>query len=61
MNNDQTSTNDAQCCVDYCKNNFSVSEGEIVNLHKCNQRKLSSSDVWNIQKNKKSVSIRAGL
>ncbi|MGZ3923219.1 MAG: hypothetical protein ACXVLT_07375 [Flavisolibacter sp.] len=51
--NIETPGNDSQCCIDYCKNAFSTSSEEVVNSYKCNQKKLSSSDMWNIQKQKR--------
>lgn len=31
VNNDQTVTNNAQCCVDFCKTSFKVADQEVVN------------------------------
>ena len=53
MNNNETFSNEAQCCIDYCKTSFTADDQKIVNSYKCNQKKLSSSDMWNIQKQKR--------
>lgn len=52
-NNNETALNESQCCIDYCKTAFSTNSEEVVNTYKCNQKKLSSSDMWNIQKQKR--------
>lgn len=58
MNINNSQNQSAQCCVDYCTTTFSDNEQTIVNAHKCEGKKLSSSDIWNIQKQRKEVSLR---
>lgn len=53
MNNNQTETIEKRCCIDFCRSNFEVEGQEVVNNHKCNEKKLTSSDMWNIQKSSK--------
>lgn len=53
INNDQTVTNKAQCCVDFCKTSFKVADQEVVNSYRCDQKPFTTSDMWYIQKSKK--------
>jgi hypothetical protein len=53
ISNNETINNETQCCIDYCKTSFIIAEQEVVNMYKCNQKQLSSSEVWNIQRQKK--------
>lgn len=54
FNYNQTELNN-ECCADVCNKTFHVEEREIVNTYKCTKRKLSASEIWNIQKNKKEI------
>lgn len=56
INNEQNQN--AQCCVDYCANTFDNGDQTIINSYKCNSKKISSADVWNVQKKRKGVSLR---
>ena len=58
MNINQTQNQNAQCCVDYCTTSFSEGEQTIVNSYKCNSKKISSADVWSIQKQRKEAVVR---
>lgn len=58
MNINNTQNQNAQCCIDYCTTSFTDGEQTIVNAYKCDSKKLSSADVWNIQKQRKEASIR---
>lgn len=58
MNNDQTETMEAKCCIDFCSTNFEVSGEQLVNNYKCNEKKLSSPDLWNIQKSRREFTRR---
>lgn len=57
MSNNSQNQN-AQCCVDYCATSFNDGDQTIVNSYKCNSKKISSADVWNLQKQRKEVSLR---
>ncbi len=59
--NNQTENNDAQCCVDYCRTTYNVAGGEVVNNYRCNQQPFSASDLWELRKNKREFTIRAGI
>ena len=59
--NNKIKQDEAACCVDHCMQKFEGSANEIVNVFKCNQKQFSVSESWNIQKNKKKISIRQGL
>jgi hypothetical protein len=43
--------------VDFCTATFIISVEEIVNAYKCNQKQFSTSDIWNIQKQKRQLAI----
>ena len=58
MNNNQTETTEAKCCIDFCTNNFEVAGENLTNNYKCNEKKFSSSDMWNIQKNRREFTRR---
>lgn len=58
MNISNSQNQTSKCCVDYCTTTFSGTEQSIVNAYKCEGKKLSSSDIWNIQKQRKEVSLR---
>ena len=57
-NNNLDQNSESQCCLDHCKTSFNAGGQEVINLHKCDQRQLSSADVWNIQKNKREFGRR---
>lgn len=56
-NSTQTSNQEKQCCVDYCSTTFPAPDGEIVNAYKCNQKHVSASDIWRIQKQRRQVTV----
>lgn len=58
IQDNQNQNNESQCCIDYCKTSFNSGEQEVTNTRKCNQKQLSSADVWNIQKNKREFGRR---
>lgn len=58
MNIDNLQNQNAQCCVDYCANTFNDGDQPIINSYKCNSKKISSADVWNVQKQRKEVAVR---
>lgn len=58
MNINNTGNQNAQCCNDYCSSTFSDGEQTVVNTYKCRRKKLSSADVWNLQKQRKEVAVR---
>ena len=55
----QTRKETPQPGIDYCENVFEVSDQQqpVVNVYKCNQRHFSALDMWNIQKQRKEISI----
>jgi hypothetical protein len=61
MNSDNQNQAQLECCVDYCSKTYEVQGKQTVNLYKCSDKKLSGADVWNIQKNKRSFSVRKAL
>ena len=58
MNNDQTETMEPKNGIDFCSTNFEVGGAQLVNVYKCNEKKLTSSDLWNIQKRRKEFTRR---
>ena len=58
MNNDQTGTMESKSGIDFCSTSFDVDGQQLVNNYKCNEKKLSSSDLWNIQKNRREFTRR---
>lgn len=59
--NYQQVSNEAQCCIDYCKTSFSIAGKEVVNNYKCNQRPFSVPDLWSISRKKKDVHIKTSI
>ena len=57
----QRKKEDAHFGVDYCKRTFNASGQQVVNSYKCNQEKLTTSDIWNIQKQKRQITIGPGI
>jgi hypothetical protein len=58
MNNDQTGTTEAKCCIDFCSINFEVSGEQVPNNYKCNEKDFSSADLWKIQKSRREFTRR---
>jgi hypothetical protein len=58
MNINNTQNQNAQCCIDYCSRIFSDGEQTVVNSYKCEGKKISSASVWDLQKQRKEVSVR---
>ena len=58
MNINNTENENAPCCNDYCSSTFSDGKQTVVNSYKCRSKKLSSADVWNVQKQRKEVVVR---
>jgi hypothetical protein len=54
-------TNEAKSFTGYCSKSFEIEDQTVVNSYKCNGKKLSTSDLWTIQKNKRQFSITTGL
>ena len=61
IDNLQTENNASACCVDYCKAIFVNDDQEVVNNFKCNQKQFSVSDLWYIQRNKRTISNRTSI
>jgi hypothetical protein len=57
----QAQSREAQCCIDYCETNFQVRGRAVINSYKCNQKQFLAADLWNIQNNKKQVSIGSAM
>lgn len=58
MNNDQTETMESTSGVDFCSTSFEVGGQQLINNYKCNEKKLSSPDLWNIQKSRREFTRR---
>ena len=56
---DQTALNEEQCCIDSCTKTYVTEETTIVNAYKCDSKALVTSDVWNIQKQRRQQTIRS--
>jgi len=61
IDNANTQNEGNQDLVDFCTTTFSTSGEEIVNTYKCNQKQFSTSDIWNIQKQKRQLAINANI
>jgi hypothetical protein len=57
-NVNQTAATEAKCCVDYCTQNFTVAGKEIQNSYLCGQTPLSTSELWKIQKQKRTFASK---
>ena len=57
----QRKKEDAHFGIDYCKRTFNAPGQQVVNAYKCNQGKLTTADIWNIQKQKREFRKSAGL
>jgi hypothetical protein len=53
----QTKKDASQIGVDYCEAVFDVPGQQVVNTYKCDQRFFSVLDMWNIQRNRKEISV----
>lgn len=58
MNNDQTETMESKSGTDFCSTNFEAAGQQLVNNFKCNEKKLTSTDLWNIQKSRREFTRR---
>lgn len=58
MNNNQTETMQLKKGIDFCSTNFEVGGEQVVNNYKCGDKKLSSPDLWNIQKSRREFTGR---
>jgi hypothetical protein len=58
MNNDQTETMESKNSVDFCSANFETAGENLVNNYKCREKKLTSPDLWNIQKSRREFTRR---
>ena len=61
QSNQISEQNHVQCCLDYCRTAFEVTGQQVVNSYKCRQKQFSSSDMWNILKNRRTFVIEKGL
>jgi len=57
----QTKNNDVQYAVSHCKKTFNTAGEPVINSYKCNQKQFSASDMWNIQKQRREITIGAGM
>ena len=57
----QRKKEDAHFGVDYCKRTFKTPGQQVVNAYKCNQGKLTTANIWNIQKQKREFRKSADL
>lgn len=57
VNNGKTANNESHHGAELCQSSFGNLDHEVVNSHKCNQRPFSTSDLWNIQKQKKKFTV----
>ena len=60
MNNEINQSEQTRSYMDYCTQNFEGSNGPVINSFKCNGRKLSASNLWNIQNNKRQILMTSG-
>ena len=58
MNNDQTETMESKSGIDFCTANFEVPGQQLTNNYKCNEKKFSSADLWDIQKRRREFTRR---
>lgn len=56
INNSQNQNE--QCCNDFCSVTINEDQQTVVNSYKCNGKKLSSADVWNVLKQRKGATVR---
>ncbi len=52
---------ESKSCRDCCTTNFEVTGRQVANSYKCATRKLTSSEVWYIQKQKKAFNFKGGI
>ena len=57
----QDKKQDAHFAVDHCKRTFNASGQQVVNAYKCNQGKLTTADIWNIQRQRRQITIGPGI
>lgn len=57
MNTDNTQSKNTGCCIDHCSTTFKSEEQVIVNSYKCNRKRFSSYDNWNVQRQRKQFTI----
>jgi hypothetical protein len=58
MNINKTISENVQEHGNYCITIFEDGEKPVVNSYKCNSKKISSADIWNVQKQRKDLSVR---
>lgn len=58
MDNDQTETMESKSSVDFCSTNYDAAVEQLVNNYKCNEKKLTSPDLWSIQKSRREFTRR---
>ena len=57
----QMKQEDAHFAVDYCKRTFNAPGQQVVNAYKCNQGKLTTADIWNIQRQRRQIIRGPGI
>jgi hypothetical protein len=57
MNTINTQMQNVGCCEENCSNTYKGEDQEIVNYYKCNQKNLTSADLWKIQSKRKQFTI----
>lgn len=58
MNNDQNETRESKSSIDFCTTIFDVPGQQVINSYKCNEKKFSSADMWDIQKRRREFNRR---
>jgi hypothetical protein len=57
INNSKAANNEIQHDAGICQTSSGSSDHELMNSFKCNQRPFSSADLWNIQKQKRKLTV----
>ena len=57
-NNNQTETMESKSGIDFCTTSFEAAGQPLINNYKCNEKKLTSPDLWNIQKSRREFTRR---
>lgn len=57
-NNNQTETKNLKTGSEFCSTSFEAAGEQVVNNYKCNEKKLTASDLWHIQKGRREFTRR---
>lgn len=59
-NNDQTNSNESKSEIDFCSTTYDTGQ-QLVNNYKCNEKKISLPDLWNIEKRRRNFTRRTSI